>query len=202
MPTSRESVPNTALSGDEFKEVIRTRCDQLLANFGILAPNLAFGRVAFTITISLHVDNAMQPEHSTFTASRRIATNVVSGNPALAAIEEAPLASPSPDAVVISRTADAKVDSPNAERVRLGLPVPVVVKSADGTRTVEKVKYPADESLGKGDIAIRDSSDEARRAWGLPEPAMPESPVDPVADAFNAAAPVYEADPLGNGDNR
>ena len=86
--------------------------------------------------------------------------------------------------------------------MRLGLPVPVVVRSADGTRTVEKVKYPADESLGKGDIAIRDSSDEARRAWGLPEPAMPESPVDPDADAINAAAPVYEADPLGNGDNR
>ena len=84
MPTSRESVPNTALSRRRIEGSHPHALRPVTSpTFGDpLRPNLAFGRVGVhAFTISLHVDNAMQPEHSTFTASRRIATNVVSGNP-------------------------------------------------------------------------------------------------------------------------
>jgi len=196
MPTSRKQVPNTALAGNEVREVIRLRCDELLANFGILAPNIAFSRLAFSIRIDLHVDNAFARDHSIGVDSRPVATNIVAKRPELAAIEAPPLAAPSADSAVLSLTLDSRIDSPNAERVRLGLPVPVVTKAADGTRQVEHVKYPPDPTLGDADVAIRDSSEEARAAWGLPPmPAVPESPV------AAAAAPVYEADPLDNEDN-
>jgi hypothetical protein len=199
-PTSRESVPNTALSGGEVREVIRRRCDDLLAEFGILSDQMSFGRIAFTVAITVQVDNAMQREHSITAASRRVATNIVAETPGLAAIEPAPLADASPDSVVISLTADSAVDSPNAERVRVGIPVPVMVRQSDGTKTLERIRYPQDDAAGEGDFRVRDTSAEARAAWGLPEPPI-DSPTDPDADAINAAAPVYEADPLGNGDN-
>jgi hypothetical protein len=196
MPTSNEQVPNTALSGDELREVIRLEVDKLLANFGILSPQMAFKRVAYSVTISLHLDNAFAPDHDIRSSSRRIATNIVSKRPDLAAIESAPLAAPSPDAVVISETLDARVSSPNSERVRLGIPVPVVTLQADGTKQVERIKYPPDPTLA-ADVTVRDSSAEARAAWGQPEP-----PADADAAALAAAAvPVYEADPLDDGDN-
>ena len=188
MPTSRESVPNSPLSGAELREIIRRRCDDLLANFGILSPQMAFGRVAFSVTISLHIDNAMAADHAIADDSRRLATNLVAARPELKAIEPPPLAAASPDAVVLAETLDARIDSPNAERVRHGMPVPVIVRQPDGTRTQEMVKYPPDASLGEGDVTIRDSSAEARQRWGQPEP-----PAD--------AAPVYEVDPLDDGDN-
>src|SRR4029077_13785113 len=129
--TGRERVANKALSGDEIKSIIKEDFDRLLSNEGLLSPHIAHGRIAYDITLRLHMDNPFNPESQSSTASRSIATNIVRDSPQLAAVEALPLAAPSPEAVAAGDRISRVIDSPNAERLRMGMPVPVEVKQMD-----------------------------------------------------------------------
>ncbi len=57
--------------------------------------------------------------------------------------------------------------SPNLERVLAGLPVPVVLKQADGTVSEQKVIYPPPDPATHTHptVEIKDTSDETRTGW-------------------------------------
>jgi hypothetical protein len=63
-------------------------------------------------------------------------------------------------------TVQRTVTSPNAERVREGLPVPIEVRQQDGTKTVERVVYPKPADMGDGNVAIVDSTADAKQTFG------------------------------------
>jgi hypothetical protein len=143
MPSLKEIVVNTALSGEELKVVLRDYFERLLTAEGMLTPNAAFGRVSFTLALRLHIDNPWMRDYPATTfKSERASPAAIAEQPSLVALERTPLADPSPDAAKHTTTLHANVESPNAERVRLGIPVPVVVEQRDGTRSVERIKYP------------------------------------------------------------
>lgn len=150
-PSARETVMNRALSGSELKSLIRADFERLLANDGLLSNHVAYGRISYQIVLRKHLDNSLQ----------RLDESFVDSQPA------PPLADPSPDAIASGDTLTRTISSPNAERVRTGIPIPVAVKQQDGTTTVENVQYPPDDSLGDGDVQITDSTPEAKEAFRI-----------------------------------
>ena len=174
MPSSRETVVNRPLSGDELKKIILADAARLLDNEGNLSPHIAYGRVGYTLTLALHVDNPFVPDPSITFESRGIAGNIIEKQPELAAIERAPLDSPSPDASVGALTLDRHIDSPNQERLREGMPIPVHVKQQDGTLALEQVTYPPDAfpDLPAGEVMIRDATEMQKAKWNIVEPSQ------------------------------
>ena len=152
MPTQSEKVVNRALSGDELKSYIREVFNKLLENEGMLSPHVAFGRVGGIIKLTLHLDNAYFPESS---------STIEFG-------DKVPLDGATAEAEVAEQTASFTMDNPNAERVRLGLKVPVETKQLDGTRQVEHILYPSDmEDLPSQQVEITDTTVEAKKRLGL-----------------------------------
>jgi hypothetical protein len=178
MPSSRETVVNRALSGDELKKIILADSQRLVDNEGMLSPHCAFGRVGYTLTLRLHMDNAFASVSEITVASRPASIQQIEANPALAALDSVPLKGASELAEVGALELTRQITSPNAERLREGMPVPVQVKQQDGTIATEQISYPADAfpELGPGDVHIEDKTHEAAAAWGINEQviAVPE----------------------------
>ena len=160
--TSRETVVNKPLSGSEIKEIIRADVERLLEGEGLLSHYIAYHRLAYDITLRLHLDNPMRPESEV-----RVASQPSNSAPQ---VESAPLSSPSREASASGVSVYRKIKSANEERLRHGLTLPVVTQGPDGTIQTEQVKYPPSPELGVGDIAITDASASARAEWKLTEP--------------------------------
>ena len=155
-PTAREVIANRPLGSAELRPILHSVLDSLIDNEGLLSPHLAYGRLAFTLTLSLHVDNPMVVAAPISKSSAPPPVNATAAEQeANGAIEAPPLSLPSPDAIQSESSADYSIDSPNAERLRHGLPVTLDVKQQDGTVHQEKVTYPPDSSLGPGEVTIR-----------------------------------------------
>jgi len=170
MPTSREVTDNRALSGAELKRIIREDFDSLLANEGLLGDTIAYGKISYEVVLRLHLDNPLLRESESRTHSRPVSKQAVAATPALAAVTGAPplkYPPPSSDAVVAAPAVSRNITSPNAERVRRGMPIPVEIEQPDRTRTTEFVTYPPDPSLGDGDVTFDDKTAEARQEWGM-----------------------------------
>jgi hypothetical protein len=135
--TGRERVANKPLSGDEIKSAIRADFNKLLDNEGLLSSYIAHGRVAYDVILRLHMDNPFNPESESHIAS-----------------VPATITNPSPELVVAEDRVSRSIDSPNAERLRMGMPVPVEVKQQDGTITTEQIKYPPQPELGDGNLKL------------------------------------------------
>ena len=180
MPTSREIVSNRPLSGTELKILLREAFDRMLDNDGMLAAHIAYGRIAFTITLHKQLDGMIRAEDSR-TESRPAATNVIADRPELAALSSPPLA-PSPTAVTSGTRATRDITSPNAERVRAGLPVTIQRREQDGTLVSEEIKYPPDAEIADG-LVLEDATGEARAAFGVPEPVATVQMRDESLDA-------------------
>jgi len=152
MPTSQEKVVNRALSGDELKSYVRDVFNKLLDNEGMMSPHIAFGKVRGTIKLTLHLDNAYFPESTT----------------TIDFVKEDPTAPPSTDNEFGQQTATFSMDNPNAERVRLGLPVPVETKQLDGTKQIEHIMYPSDmEGIPEQQVEVKDTTAEGKKELGL-----------------------------------
>lgn len=163
-PTAREVIANKPLAGDEVRELLRADFERLLDAEGLLSHYMAYGRLGWSLTLALHLDNPMRPESVTEILSRGAAIN----QPEIAAVEGAPpLANPSEEDIASALTLERTVTSPNVERLRNGLPVTIDVRQQDGTTSQQKVDYPPDPSLGEGDVTITDHSSEQRAKWGL-----------------------------------
>ena len=191
--TSRETVPNRALSGTELKRLILADTQAMLDGDGLLSPYIAYGRVSYSVTVRLHMDNPLTPESSTTRTSRTQATGAVAADSTLAAVEPAPLAGASDAAVVSATRRTRTIDSPNAERLRTGLPVPVEVKQSDGTTHTETIQYPPDPSLGDRTARDEDVTAETSADWKIS--AKPTASAIAPPDLFVGSAPAW-SDPL------
>lgn len=149
MPTSSERVVNKALSGTETKELILKDCQRLVDNEGTLAAHIAFGRVAWTLQLTIHTGNVYYPE----------STIKLDGS---APSEKLPLVDPPDDSSLGQTTLHRNVTSPNEERVRVGMPIPVETRGQDGTRQTEMIQYPPQPELGEGDVSVTDTTPEAK----------------------------------------
>lgn len=166
MPIARETTINTPLSGAELKSLIREDFDRLVDSEGLLNDYVAYGRVAYRLSIQLQVDRPVQPE-AAHVESRTVAADLIARVPAFRAVQSPPIRAGSPDMVTAGTTLFRKITSPNAERLRTGTPVPVLVREQDGTRHQEMVRYPKPDDAGDGDVTVEDSSAEARARWGV-----------------------------------
>ena len=175
-PTHNESVPNRALSAAELKQILLDDFIRLLDNEGMLAGNgMAFPRVGYTIGLALHLDNHLNPESHVSLSSRPLAQNLPDSTPGKGVLFTPPLdrADDGQQAETAATRLDRMIQSPNLERVRLGLPVPMEVRDHDGTTRQESAVYPPDESIGDGDVTITDTTAETRAKWGQLDDVIP-----------------------------
>ena len=150
MPTQSERIVNTPLTGSELKSYLLGICQRLLDAEGLLSEHIAFGKVSGNIKLTLKLDNAYFPESITSIDFKK----------------EDPTAPPSPDNEFGQQTATWIMDNPNAERVRLGLKVPVETKQLDGTKQVEHILYPSDmEDVPAQQVEIKDTTEQGKREW-------------------------------------
>jgi hypothetical protein len=165
MTTLRETAINKPLTGLELSELIRRDMERVITGEGSLSAHIAYGRCAYEIVLRIHTANSMMPLTENSIRSRAASTTELEAQPELAALEAPPLADAPPDASIGGTTLTRRVTSPNAERVREGLPVPVEVRQQDGTKTVENVVYPKAADAGDGEVTVADSTNEAKTAW-------------------------------------
>jgi hypothetical protein len=157
MPTAQERIPNKSLSGDELKELMRQDFDHLLTNDGLLGGHMAYGRVGYDIILRMHMDNPMMSKSESRTSGKPSKDNPQ--------IEPAPLRETTDEAIVAAVQRSRTIESPNAERLRAGMPVPVEVRDADRTVRTEMVRYP--KTADEGDVVQGDVSAQAMADWGI-----------------------------------
>lgn len=167
MPLTSETVPQKALSGSELRAIMLERFKYLLMNDCMLADHVAYGRIAYDITLRMHVDNPfiVGPTITTI-ASQPIGVNLLDAMPEMAAIESGPpLRTPLSDEAVISGTRlTHEITSPNRERLSAGLSVPVDVRQLDGSTVTEQIQYPPEANL-EG-VHLEDITQQTRRELG------------------------------------
>jgi hypothetical protein len=153
MPTTSERVVNRALSGTELQSYLKEVFNKLLANEGLLSPNIAYGRVGGVITLTLHLDNAYFPESK---------STIEFG-------EKIPMKDVTAESEVADQTAEFEMDNPNAERVRLNLPVPVETKQLDGTKQIEHILYPKEavQDIPPAKVKVENTFEKAKKKMGL-----------------------------------
>ena len=143
MPSGKELVANRPLLGSDLKTIIMADVEKILHGDSMLTPHCAYGRVAYEVTVTLHLDNPVMPTHRTFVTSKPRSDNDKERDPSLAAIEgPPPLANPSEKAFVSSLARNRPIYSPNIARIEHGLPVTIVRKTQDGGSVEEGVVYP------------------------------------------------------------
>lgn len=132
MPTQSEKVVNRPLSGVELREYLRSVFNKILENEGMLSPHVAFGHIAGSIKLTLNMDNAFFPQSITSIEFKHEG-EIPPGTKIEQVHDES------------EKEAEWDMDNPNAERVRLGMPVPVETKQLDGTKQIEHIIYPKDD---------------------------------------------------------
>src|SRR5262249_53560000 len=110
-PATSEKVVNTALSGKEMKKLILADFERVLANDGSLTDYVAYGRGGWKIVLTLETGNPRMLE----------SVSTVEGGEKL----------PIEGAVTTASELERKFDSPNEERLRAGMPIPVKSKELD-----------------------------------------------------------------------
>jgi len=146
MPTSKELVSNRPLRGDELAAIIQRDLSMLLSNDCMMTSHNAFGRVAYDLRLTLHMDNFSYPEHRAGLTSRGASDQELAERPELAAIESTlPLSPPlSEDAFVSAVERQRIIESPNLARIEASLPVTIVRRGDSGQSIEEGVTYPPD----------------------------------------------------------
>lgn len=158
MLAAREQVVNTALTGEEFKNVLREGMERLLKAEGMLNSGAAFGRVAFTLALRIHTGNPSFPVTTTRVDSVPFADSPTPQ------VERPTSLKGQPNVSTHDSTLHRAVDSPNAERVALGMKVPVVVAQQDGSRKTEGIQYPVPADDPRTDPGHLLTEEEARAA--------------------------------------
>lgn len=165
MPTASERATNKPLSGEEVKRLLTDDFLALLDADGMLQPHLAYGRISWQIRLTLHTGNPVVPESVSTAQSRQPSAQAIAAQPALASVLPWMSGQATSHLRVTAADLTRKIVSPNAERIRTGLPVPVDVKQTDGTMITQSIKYPADPAQGSSPV-IADASPDPRPDWG------------------------------------
>lgn len=136
MPASNELVSNRPLSGTELREIMLKDLANMLDKDGMFAPHIGYARAAYRITVKLHVDNPMYPEHNVSVQSKAPARNTK--DEARKMLEPPPLAKPGEEAVVAAATRERTIESPNGARLEHNLPITVLKKDGNTGEMKEK----------------------------------------------------------------
>lgn len=166
MPASNEITANRPLSGTELREIMLRDLAAMLDRDGMFTPHIAYRRAAFSITVKLHVDNPMYPEHTVKVESKTPPRNIGKDDPK-GALLPPPLKNPSEEAVIAGAVHEREIDSPNTVRAELALPVTIVRKDGNtGQMKEEQVVYDATHmELPPPKTAIKDISEQVEQEW-------------------------------------
>lgn len=133
MPVSREVVPNRPLTGPELRQIICSDVDRILQRDGMFQPHVGYHRVSYRVTVELQTDFPMLSPHRNVIASRPQPGQEP-------AIEPGPLDKPSENVQTAAVERTRKIDSPNKERVKRGMPISVVTKGPDNQPVTQTIK--------------------------------------------------------------
>ena len=164
MPLSTERLPNKPLAGTELAKFILADLEDVLARSGMFSSYIAYGRVAYTVKVELHVANPTMPKTLVTARGKRVAVNAPADDPRRVIEGEPPLHDPGPDSAVVSLTRERTIESPNAARIASGQPIEVQVHK-DGQLTTRKVQYDPADIPKQPDPVDRDDSDKAAQEW-------------------------------------
>lgn len=153
MPIASETVPNRSLSAPEVRELLTRDFTRMLDGLSILQSCAAFGRVSWHLKLIIFNEQGVPTDIDL--TSRAEAKNLIEHTPSLAAVESHPLSPVETEGEQLTainrlaRTLSRNVVSPNAERLREGLPVPVDIKQSDGTTRQETISYAPDPTMNE-----------------------------------------------------
>lgn len=160
MPLASEVVPNKPLTALEVRDLIRKDFERMLDQFSPLQSMAAFGRSSWQIKLAFVTETGAQ---ESWIDSRPHSVNIITGEGRRAVstaapeqfknVEQHPLRSAIAKSAGISLTRN--VTSPNSERLRSGLPVPVDVRQSDGQTRQESIQYEPDPSM-PGAVSIQE----------------------------------------------
>lgn len=187
MPLNQETIPNKPLNGIEIRDLMMRDLEKMLANDCMVSDNLAYGRISWKLRYSLNFDNPVLQNSEISYATRPHAHNDPNK---IDQLEAFPLEKPSTEAVFSSSEAERNVESPNAERLRAGIPVEVQTIDDEGKRVGKLVQY--ENSPDNPDtLSIRDVTDEERAEQKItlppPRPESDEPPKFVISDEQVAA---------------
>jgi hypothetical protein len=166
MPTSKEVQPNRPLAGHELKQILLKDFESMLSGDGVFAAHMGYKRVAYEISIKLHVDNPLFPAHTNKRASKDPARNATEQQKA---VEAPPLKNPGDDAQVLAMKREREIDSPNVARLENDLPVITTsVDRATGQVIEKQVRY---DKHGITPSRYKDENVSSQTAhdWGVKE---------------------------------
>lgn len=162
MPTSKEVVPNRPLAGHELRDIMLKDFTAMISGDGMFSAHMGYRRVAYEISIKLHLDNPLHPEHKNKRRSKEPAKNADEITKLTAAY---PM-QPGEDVVAAGVTRAREIDSPNAARIEFDLPV--TIQHMDRTTGEIKDKQVQYDKAGVTPTRVRDTdtSDDAVKDWG------------------------------------
>lgn len=187
MPLSSETLPNKPLNGRELLEVSVAKFRQAMERDCFFSPQIAYGRVALTITAVFHTSNMAVPEIVSRTYAR----------PEMGVEGEPPLVAPEPDAQVVAKEVKVELENPNMERVNADLPIVVEGRKGTGPVTPQdpfpqierhEIRYDKTQYPPAAQPVVVDVSEREAGKLGVPMgPAM--SPADSLARLAALHAP-------------
>lgn len=199
MTLSRELVPNLPLAGDELARLILADAQALIDGDCMLSRSVAYGRCSYELRLTIHVDNPAFPLSESSFRSRRRATQEVSADAALSAVESHPLVAPtSADAFLSASERHRDMESPNAARVAQGLPVTVVTRESSGRHAEKSVMYPVDYADGANPPPIdADVSAHEAARLGIPDSTSVKAQMEDAVATADALAIIAAVDTVG-----
>lgn len=164
MPAASETVPNRPLDMSELRQLLEKDFTRLLDGHSILASPMAFGRVSYRIT--LVITSEQGENYDIFLDSRSQPQDKVRNQESLAAVTAHPMPNQTELTKTLTRELQRNISSPNRERLREGLPVPVEVKNRDGGTRTEAIQYHPDPTMAED---VRITGDDLPPIEDIPE---------------------------------
>jgi hypothetical protein len=150
-------VPNEPLTGRELVEIVVNDVRSIMQRNGMFSDYVAYGRVAYTVTVKFHFANPLCSEHQVKVRSR--------SQPGVPAIEgEPPLSNPGEQEAVLALQREREITSPNAERIIAGMPIKVTVRSGDRLET-KKLQYDKNRVPPRAEPEDVDISEQVKDEW-------------------------------------
>jgi len=152
MPLSTETIKNTALNGEELKELVMFRVKEALDQDWLFKKGPIYPEVAFEVQVTVHMRNPILP--------KRVIVSKENGG-RLGEIK---------DTTVRGLKITQPKISPNIARVGVGMPITVTRKvESDGQRRIveEPVKYSREDCPEMPKVEVLDNSAEESARLGV-----------------------------------
>lgn len=174
---SNNTVPNKPLTGKECAQVIVDNVRQLLDNDCMFNPSIAYRKLAFTVTVTVHAADLSDPKPRAEARTRVRAEGVIEG--------DAPLVNPPEDAQFMAVERTVTVDNPNVTRVHHDLPIRVQQKALpNGPNDLfpkietQELRYEKGEFPPLTEPVDKDVTEREAKRLGVPLPA----PMEPLPE--------------------